>query len=440
MRQTLTSIVLFLYFFFSACLASSLDLCPLNLNDTVTTSSNITWGQAVDQPIRHLNGRSYLRPNIGTCFYRIHRPATAIFLEVLTEAYSGGALIPWVYSIVILLVHIPVVIIRVVKWEAVQTWCLGATVFAIAITSQAFASTGFRSDKILTWTPLLLIIDAGSMAQVLFLIVEDYLLLTRLRHAIKPPRPLISEEPLIHDQEATKSDDPDSRILIATRPVSPDPSTTPPTSPNHPPLFTSKPLYIALTSALLLITVFTLQLLGLHHAILAAAQPSPSVSWCSPIFQPFGLAVLDGDCNVWPIQQTFAKGVGCILIPGHQQMAWLKATVAGTGLSLALEFVDIAILATVHSGTRWRGVKMRRPWCTMFGGLAVLGLILVFGVVYSTILPPGISEKVWIVTDAGAVTVYQGELGTAGLRGAMIGWNDGVFQGWGSTYFGSWAV
>lgn len=355
---------------------------------------------------------------------------------MLTEVSSGGALVPWVYSIVILLVHIPVVIIRVVKWESVQTWCLGATLFTIAITAQAFASTGFRSDKILTWTPLLLIIDAGSMAQVLFLVVEEYDLLTRLKHVILPPRAKPSEEPFLTDEEAGKSDD---NIVIAIRTLIPTPSTAP-TSSNHPPLFTSKPLYIALTSSLLLISVFALQFLGLRHAVHAAKLSAPSVSWCSPIFQPFGVAVLDGNCNIWPILQTFSKGVGCILIPGTQQMAWLKATVAGTGLSIALELIDICILATVHSGTRWRGVKMRRPWFTMFSGVAVLGLILVFGVVYSTILPPGISEKVWIVTDAGAVTVYEGVLGTAGLRGAMIGWNDGVFQGWGTTYFGSWVV
>ena len=321
-----------------------------------------------------------------------------------------------------------------------QTWCLGATVSTVAITAQAFASTKFRSDKILTWTPLLLVIDAGSMAQVLFLIAEDYSLVTRLRNAIIAPRSIPSEQPFLHDEEASKHDDPDSNILIASPTASPTISTTtsPPTI-DHPPLFTSKPLYIALMSCLLLISIFSLQFLGLHHAIAAAKQSAPSVSWCSPIFQPFGVAVLDGNCNVWPILQTFSKGVGCILIPGSQQMAWLKATVAGTGLSIALELVDICILATVHSGTRWRGVKMRRPWFTMFSGVAVLGLILVFGVVYSSILPPGISEKVWIVTDAGVVTVYEGELGTAGLRGAMIGWNDGVFQGWGITYFGSWA-
>lgn len=402
--------------FLNSCVASSLDLCPLNLNDTVTVSSNITWAQAIDQPIRHFDGPSYLRPDIG------------------------GALVPWVYSIVILLVHIPVVIIRVVKWEAVQTWCLGATVFTIAITAQAFASTSFRSDKILTWTPLLLVIDAGSMAQVLFLIVEDYELLTRIRHAISGPQAKPSEEPFLKDEEIGKNSDPDERVFIAQRTVSPTASTSSPNSSPHPPLFASKPLYTAIASLLLLISIFALQFLGLHHAVDAAKQSAPSVSWCSPIFQPFGVAVLDGNCNVWPILQTFSKGVGCILIPGNQQMAWLKATVAGTGLSIALELIDICILATVHSGTRWRGIKMRRPWFTMFSGVAVLGLILVFGVVYSTILPPGISEKVWVVTDAGAATVYEGQLGTAGLRGAMIGWNDGVFQGWGTTYFGSWAV
>ena len=350
---------------------------------------------------------------------------------VLIEASSGGALVPWVYSIVILLVHIPVVIIRVVKWEAVQTWCLGATVFTIAVTAQAFVSTSFRSDKILTWTPLLLVIDAGSMAQVFFLIVEDYSLLTRIRHVISPPGPTQLEQPFLNGEEASKTNDPASSVRIAIRTASPTPSI------NHPPLFTSTPLYIALTSTLLLLSIMILQFLGLHHAIHAATQNSPSVSWCSPIFQPFGVAVLDGDCNVWPILQTFFKGVGCILIPGHQQMAWLKATVIGTGLSIALEFVDILVLATVHSGTRWRGIKMRRPWFTMFSGVGVLSLVLVFGIEYGTILAPGISEKVWIVMDAGAVTIYEAELGTSGLRGAMIGWNDGVFEAWGSTYFGS---
>jgi len=31
--------------------------------------------------------------------------------------------------------------------------------------------------------------------------------------------------------------------------------------------------------------------------------------------------------------------------------------------------------------------------------------------------------------------LWGGGLGMAGLRGAMIGWDDGVFGAWGTTYF-----
>ena len=60
-----------LFLFPNVCVASSLDLCPLNLNDNVSTSSNITWAQAVDQPIRQFDGPSYLRPDIGRYFCRL---------------------------------------------------------------------------------------------------------------------------------------------------------------------------------------------------------------------------------------------------------------------------------------------------------------------------------------------------------------------------------
>ena len=67
--------LLSLYFFINACAASSLDLCPLNSNDTITPSSNITWSQVIEQPIRQFDGSSYLRPDIGTSFYRLHHLA-----------------------------------------------------------------------------------------------------------------------------------------------------------------------------------------------------------------------------------------------------------------------------------------------------------------------------------------------------------------------------
>lgn len=92
------------------------------------------------------------------------------------------------YTFVILLLHIPVVIIRIVRWQTVQVWCLVATLFTITITVQAYISAAFRAQEIFTWTPLLLVIDAGSMAQVLCLIVEEFSLLTRLGRACVPAR------------------------------------------------------------------------------------------------------------------------------------------------------------------------------------------------------------------------------------------------------------
>ena len=69
MNSSWTLIAFALSIFFTTCIASSLDLCPLDLNGTVTSSSNITWAQTVDQPIREFYGPSYLRPDIGTSFY-----------------------------------------------------------------------------------------------------------------------------------------------------------------------------------------------------------------------------------------------------------------------------------------------------------------------------------------------------------------------------------
>ncbi|KAL9098058.1 MAG: hypothetical protein Q9163_006207 [Psora crenata] len=421
--------------------AALLDLCSLSPNDTIVPGSNLTWAGAAAGAIHQLPGRFYLRPN------------------------NGGALLPWVWTILILLVHIPIVIIRVVRWETVQTWCLACTLFTIAVTALSYTSTEFRAAEVLTWTPLVLIIDAGSMTQVLFLVMDEFRLWPRLRAAIRSSRTTdqLCENPQEPGQaEEPKCEAPKEPVQASITEVVPLHNATgqlcenpqvpeavplrPDANPNHskrdlPSLFTSKPLYIGLGSLLLLLTVCVLQILGLaharHHWLRASATP-PQASWCSRFFQPFPIAVLDGNCNIWPIDQASSYGgVGCILIPGTQQIAWLKGTVIGISLSLLLEALDVLILALVQSGKRWRGIKMRRPWCTMIAGLVVLGLTLVFGLVYGSMLPPGIAEKVWMVADeADGVVVYEARLGPPGLRGALIAWNDGVFEGWGSTYFG----
>src|SRR6266480_4691746 len=68
------------------------------------------------------------------------------------------------------------------------------------------------------------------------------------------------------------------------------------------------------------IIILVLQILGLVYAIRASHDPEPPpVYWCSPVFQPFGIAVRDGNCAIHPIDQSFSKGIGCIMLPGVQQ-------------------------------------------------------------------------------------------------------------------------
>ena len=198
-------------------------------------------------------------------------------------------------------------------------------------------------------------------------------------------------------------------------------------------------LYVAIAALFLFIAIIVLQLLGLKKANdLNRTGQLPKVRWCSPIFQPFGVAVRDGECHVHPIEISSNKGLGYISLPGVQQKGWLTSTIAGTSISLVIELVDFLILMYVSSDTRARGlIRLRRPWCSMFCGFAVLGVTFIFSLIYAQQLPPGMTSNIWLVVNTDRPAIYSASLLTPGLRGGLIGWNDGVFGGWGQAYFGS---
>ena len=92
-----------------------MNFCAQSPNATIG-NTNITWAQAESYALNNLTTAlrpSYLRPD------------------------TAGALLPWIYTIVILIVHIPVVFIRVARWEAIQYWCLVSTFFTVVIYTQA---------------------------------------------------------------------------------------------------------------------------------------------------------------------------------------------------------------------------------------------------------------------------------------------------------------
>jgi hypothetical protein len=75
----------------------------------------------------------------------------------------------------------------------------------------------------------------------------------------------------------------------------------------------------------------------------------------------------------------------------------------------------------------------------MFTGIIILILITTIGVSESLELPSAISQSVVIYRNDKSVDTLAACTGTiygAGLRGAIIGWTDGVFNSWNTTYYG----
>lgn len=405
--------------------------CPELVNVTIAGTS-ATWGSVSRHALPILSIGSYFRPD------------------------KGGALLPWIYTIIAIIVHAPVVFLRVTRWDIVQTWCIVATLFTVIVYIQAFISTGFAADKILVWTPLILVIDAGSMLQVFFLVLEARTVFVEGRIILLDPENGESKddsslrERLYRLRQGMlrrlrrQHVDPESEEHSLEALASPGSTTTNggsvrnvPITFQHPAIWQDPAVYAALTSAILFIAVIVLQILGLQKAVTVRYSGQlPMVTWCSPMFQPFGISIADGDCHVYAIDQSSYRGVGCVRIPGVWQRQWLTGTVIGTAMSLIFEAMDLAILSLVRSTAKFRGVKMKRPWTTMVSGLVVLGITLFYGLQYSFTLPPAISERVTVAINIDGVKSLDVNLTTAGLRGAMIGWNDGLFESWGTTYVG----
>ena len=85
---------------------------------------------------------------------------------------EANAIIPWVYSLILLLCHLPLVIIRVVRWETGQMWSLAMATFSVGLTCLAYGSSGLAPEQVLIWTPIALTVDVGAVMQVFILILE----------------------------------------------------------------------------------------------------------------------------------------------------------------------------------------------------------------------------------------------------------------------------
>ena len=415
-----------------------MDLCSRDPNSTIGTT-NITWAQAQNNLLTNTTNTSYLRPN------------------------DGGALLPWIYTVFVILLHVPTVIFRVIQWELVQTWCLVFTFFTVIIYIQAYVSTEFEASKVLVWTPIILIIDAGSMLQLFFLVIEAKKERVGGRDVITDPDETDEARPPPSPAAVNPPIGESTSLLVRYRAWKAGPASSgaagiemnghvngngPPPEGNAP--LTLLPphwkkdqrVWVAFSSALSLLMVLALQLVGLAYAIIALRSSQlPDVSWCSTLFQPFGIATVDGNCDVHYIEQSNHKGIGCIKLPGLWQQSWIKATVAVLIIELIFQIFDFIILFKYGVTDEFRRgslhFKMKRPWFSIFSGLVVLIGTLICGIQYATFLPPKITERVMVLADVRGPASYTIRLNGAGLRGNIIGWNDGLFESWKGTYFGA---
>lgn len=122
--------------------------CELSPNQTIGNYQFYQFEESLRRNVA-CDGSTYLRPD------------------------DAGSMLPWPYALFWLLIHIPTVIIRVVRWEKAQVLSLILASVSVAVSIQSYTSTALLPEKALVWVPVLLILDVGAMIQVFWLLVEE---------------------------------------------------------------------------------------------------------------------------------------------------------------------------------------------------------------------------------------------------------------------------
>jgi len=124
--------------------------CPVNSTTIGNPELGYHWGDFYDSYVtaKSCAAPSYIRPD------------------------HAGSILPWPYTIAWFLVHFPVTLNRVHRWERVQALSLILAVMTIAFQLQAYAN-GLGPEAVLVWMPIFVVLDIGAMMQLVFLIIED---------------------------------------------------------------------------------------------------------------------------------------------------------------------------------------------------------------------------------------------------------------------------
>jgi hypothetical protein len=153
---------------------------------------------------------------MSSCQSQLDSHTCSIAVSYLRPS-STDALVPWVVSSLLLILHLPLVLVRVLRWEKAQVWSLAMATFSIVLTSLAYTSTQLQAAKVQTWTPLTLVLDVGSVLQIFILLIEKDIVVADgrsvlgravgwMRHREAVPRLLPDEEEFGYPLRRTDSD------------------------------------------------------------------------------------------------------------------------------------------------------------------------------------------------------------------------------------------
>ena len=87
---------------------------------------------------------------------------------------EGGAIIPFLYAVVLLLTHIFSFFTRVfLEWKSSQLLTIILATLAIGLTVSAYKSTKLDGQSVYSWTPVTLGTDVGAMIHLIYLLMYD---------------------------------------------------------------------------------------------------------------------------------------------------------------------------------------------------------------------------------------------------------------------------
>ncbi|KLU90991.1 hypothetical protein MAPG_09516 [Magnaporthiopsis poae ATCC 64411] len=299
----------------------------------------------------------------------------------------GGALIPWLYAIFLLLFHLPACIIRALRWESGQYLALSLALLSVVLCIQSYTSTHLAPANILVWMPLTLMLDVGAMLQMVVLIIEKY--------DGRPGGGIRTLGGAIKNFFTPRGEIPDDGIALAgpPGPVVQGGAVAHPGL-QDPAAQVLTHAIVCLAASALFLTLVILQAYGLYAAAHGLGEANIShltAKWCSPSFRDFAIAIRTGNCDTFYIADSSSNGIGCIELPAQQQLHWLTSTVAVLAVSLVIQAIDMVLIRFAR-GRTCRGADMQRPWFTMVAGVLTLVILITFGIFNAARLPAGSSD------------------------------------------------